>query len=256
MINEPPTDVIHECGDILVANSGLIEYKIDEVYASRLRCSFIIRSLNHSGFIFTLEQHGMIQDPAVPGGAINIFSFSNEGLRDISNLGPPNPLNQTYVSGSVVVVVFRTQGFQGRGFSLKFEGTGEHNHDFVNWDDVILSDLPLSMHYPPEDRSEYEWNSMSFFVFSNMHQEIPTTTRELKLSVSQLDVDQCILGCTCDYLYIYSFSGSNLDTLDKLCGTDDDVREYGTGGLFILMFKSDHTNNGKGFQLDLEVTDR
>jgi hypothetical protein len=70
----------------MVGNEGMIEYKFNETFDQHLRCAFIIRSLNHSGFIFTLEENGLVDDPTIQGGAISIFSFSAEGLMDISNL--------------------------------------------------------------------------------------------------------------------------------------------------------------------------
>jgi hypothetical protein len=56
------------------------------MYPARLRCAFVIRSLNHSGFIFTLEENGLIEDPTVPGGPLHLFSFTNDGLQDVANL--------------------------------------------------------------------------------------------------------------------------------------------------------------------------
>lgn len=75
-----------DCGQSLLANEGYIEYSLGEMYAPRLRCGFVIRTRNHSGFIFTLEENGLTLDPLIAGGPIHIFSFNNEGLMDHANL--------------------------------------------------------------------------------------------------------------------------------------------------------------------------
>jgi len=69
-----------------VASNGVIEYSLGESHMDYLRCAFIIRTLNHSGFVFTLEEDGLVEDPYVKGGPINIFTFGPEGVLDTAHL--------------------------------------------------------------------------------------------------------------------------------------------------------------------------
>lgn len=111
------------------------------------------------------------------------------------------------------MVILRTQFMGGQGFRLKFEATGAWRYDFVNWDDVIDGVTPGSLSYP-FDEPEYHYNTLSAFVFSSNHEQVAIGTN-LLLNLHDVDIEMCLDGCTCDYLAVFSFTGSGLQSFDK-----------------------------------------
>jgi hypothetical protein len=172
----------------------------------------------------------------------------------------------------VVVVVFRTQEVGGTGFRLSFQATGTWKYDFANFDDLITGETPGAVLYPLGG-GQYEFNTLSLFVLSHGHQEIFERNQTLLLNVHNVSIRKCEedLYCECDFLSIFSFTGNNLQTLDRfsykfiyvlkklrqsfccflrICGTVSSKILFDTDGIFILLFKSDHSGNGMGFKAE------
>lgn len=126
--------------------------------------------------------------------------------------GPPNPLRQAYVSGSLVVVVFRTEGKIGTGFRLRFEGTGNWNYEFKGWEDNVISETSGSLKYPAT--GNYQDDLSAMFVISNNHKAIEFPS-ELHLDITSADLDKDCSSCYCDFLLIYSFFDNSLEPLQR-----------------------------------------
>ncbi|CAL8130443.1 unnamed protein product [Orchesella dallaii] len=120
-IPPPINNTLTECGQTLFADSGLIEYKLNQNYEAGLLCTFIVRMEEFSECTFTLEYHGISDDR----DAIAIIPLRGGQTFDLEFLGPAYS-NRVTFRLSAFVVVFRTNinSTLGTGFRLRIEGGG------------------------------------------------------------------------------------------------------------------------------------
>lgn len=194
-----------------MANSGRIEYKFEESYDANELCSFVIRAEHtSSGIIFKLNAHGInaTSDPS----AINIFTFGENGHIETSHLGPPNPLTETYVSGNIAVVVFRTNNKKsnlGTGFKLSFETVVENSFYGMSGVNLVYSGLDGGeLTIPFWENPAY---MTSAIVLTANHKKVESVFDTLRLTFLKENLEKSANGCGYDRIHIFSFLSTDVN---------------------------------------------
>ncbi|ODM90890.1 hypothetical protein Ocin01_15793 [Orchesella cincta] len=139
----PPTvpfEALTECGQTIVADSGIIEYKLNQSYDAGELCVFVIRYTQGSGWeyldgTFSLEADGFSDsDPF----AIKILRFYDGYASEVFSLGPTERIVSFYGNGAVIV--FKTRSNTGTGFRLSFSAVAlSPPSDYLLGKDVVLN---------------------------------------------------------------------------------------------------------------------
>ncbi|CAL8124385.1 unnamed protein product [Orchesella dallaii] len=228
--SEPEPGVLYQCGDTIAADSGRIDYKLSQTYDAEELCSFVIRVANHSSILFTLESHGINET-----NAINIFTFSENGLIDSIHMGPPNPLTEAYASGALAVVVFRTNRNGGQGFSLSFQGLG--STAYSRGVEMVLSNITGGELTVPS------WPNFSgttnAIVLTAGDRKVQGGFDVLKLTLSEEDFYTCgsEITCGCDSLRIFSFVDNAALQEELFCNEQYHRTIFQTRGILIVIFR-------------------
>ncbi|ODM91072.1 putative chitinase 3, partial [Orchesella cincta] len=193
-------------------------------------CSFVIRVANHSSILFRLESHGINET-----NAINIFTFSETGQIDSVHMGPPNPLTEAYVSGAIAVVVFRTKGNGGQGFSLSFQGLGSTAHS--KGVEMVLSNVTGGEMTVP-DWTNYS-GTTNVIVLTAGHKFVDGYFKVLKLTISEEHFYTCGSG---EHLFIF-------------CNEQFHRSIYQTQGLLIVIFRKFYDGAWGSAKLTWNVVD-
>ncbi|ODM90706.1 hypothetical protein Ocin01_15975 [Orchesella cincta] len=138
-------------------------------------------------------------------------------------MGPPNHLTEAYVSGALAVVVFRTKGNSGQGFSLSFQGLGSTANS--RGVEMVLSNVTGG------EMTLLTWNNFSgttnAIVLTGGHKFVDGYIKVLKLTISEKDFYTCGSEntCLCDSLRIFSFV-NNVATQEGLFCNDSSTDPF------------------------------
>jgi len=184
-------------------------YKLNETYERNELCSFIIHVGNYSGILFSLNFHAINESDV---NAINIFTFNKNGLLESTHLGPPNPLKQAYLSGSIAVVIFRTKSVTGKGFDLFFEGQGTTTP--IKGDQQVFSiarDEGGSLELPVQG-AEDSRSTLNAYVVTHNHKVVDPSYYSMSLKISNARFYVCgdVMQCRCDAIRVYTFTEQRL----------------------------------------------
>ncbi|CAL8124526.1 unnamed protein product [Orchesella dallaii] len=231
---EPEPEILTQCGQTSKSPRGQIKYKLNETYARNELCSFIINIENYSGILFSLNFHKINESDR---NAINIFTFNENGLLETAHLGPPNPLKQVYLSGSVAVIIFRTTTVTGKGFQLSFEGFGATT--FVKGDQQIFSilrDESGQLQIPVQGAEEGR-DTINAYVVTHNHAVVDPSYYSMSLKISNARLYVCgdVMECACDSIRVYTFSNAMLSQQELFCDERYHRTSYVTGGLYVLL---------------------
>ncbi|ODM91147.1 hypothetical protein Ocin01_15535 [Orchesella cincta] len=222
--------ILTVCGQTLIADSGTIQYKLNQTYDADELCVFMIRF--ESGYLqatFSLESNGLSD---VDSDAVSIFKDLG-GLVSVVNLG----LDRQNVTFNAVgaVVIFRTNSSSGTGFQLSFTCDGVIFPDTKIFGESVLFDdemgSPLTFPFPSNITAPVIHNYFFFTAGSKLISE-PDTFLRLNLTAVLGDVDD-----TCfNLIEIHSFE-TELKFEKSICEIKDDgvLFEFATRGLFFVM---------------------
>ncbi|CAL8130433.1 unnamed protein product [Orchesella dallaii] len=225
-------ETLRECGQIISANSGTIEYKLGETYDMFEACAFIVRVQNFSYIKFTLEESGI---SGRDRNAITIMGFDENNHTASYILGPPNTELEAEVKGSIAVVIFRSLSGFGKGFRLGFEGIGESLEKVPGFDMVFNNEKssPLEIPFSNNFTNVASTNLMVFTDESHMMTEFGEVFT-LNLSGHIMEDPYCW-----DFFSVYSFIYEGNPVLEQtICDMNTATTEFLTGGIFIVLFRN------------------
>ncbi|CAL8130431.1 unnamed protein product [Orchesella dallaii] len=227
-------ETLRECGQIISANSGTIEYKLGETYDKFEACAFIVRVQNFSYIKFTLEESGI---SGRDRNAITIMGFNENNHTATYTLGPPNTELEAEVKGSIAVVIFRSwsiSGF-GKGFRLGFEGIGGSLETIPGFDMVFNNEKfsPLEIPFSNNFTNVASTNLMVFTNEAHMMTEVGDVFT-MNLSGHVMEDPYCW-----DFFSVYSFTYVTSPVLEQtICDMNTATTEFLTGGIFIVLFRN------------------
>ncbi|ODM93249.1 hypothetical protein Ocin01_13432 [Orchesella cincta] len=227
-------ETLTECGQVIFADSGTIEYKLDTNYDMWEACAFIVRVQNFSYIKFTLEESGI---NGRDRNAINILGFNEQNLTETYQLGPPNTELVREVKGNIAVVIFKSMisAGTGTGFRLTFQGIRTAKQSPPGFDLVFNNEKssPLQVPFSDNFTDVASTNLMVFTAGAHMLDEFGIAFK-LGLSGHMMEEPYCW-----DYFVVYSFAFEGEVVLEQtFCELETAEKEFLTGGIFIVFFRN------------------
>ncbi|ODM88067.1 hypothetical protein Ocin01_18615 [Orchesella cincta] len=221
-----PGAKITECGQTLLGDEGVIEYKLNQTYEAGELCTFIVKIYAYYGATFTLESNGFNragQDAVavIPAGSASPIYFG------------PNSASRFSFEQSTFFIVFSTTTNNGTGFRLSFK---HENRPGIALPGPALvynndSSAPLEFPFP----SNYVISTHPVALTSGAKLLEGNSTLELTVAENFVAADDCS-----DYVDIISYNGGEALYLGKLCGRDEEPKVFNTQGIFMIVYVSNN----------------
>ncbi|CAL8130419.1 unnamed protein product [Orchesella dallaii] len=236
---------ITECGDTIHANSGTIEYKLNENYDEGEMCAFIIRTDNFPHIAFRLDSHG-IHDSDTNAITIVNFPNSNDKVAEYYHFGPPNSIRTRFINGSAAVVIFKSGSNLGTGFRLSYHASGTPGYPYPGMDFVYnnLTASPVSIPFWDNFTSGYPQKNLIVLTAESKIITDPGTYLKLVVWESFVCGDF-------EYFTIFPFDGKSVSR--ETVYTDDEYADeyrdrrtvFKTKGLFIVEYTQFNAKTGR-----------
>ncbi|ODM89017.1 hypothetical protein Ocin01_17668, partial [Orchesella cincta] len=197
------------CGQTIKADSGFIEYKLNQNYSAGELCAFIIRLDKYTGCDFTLESSGVSDSTS---DTITIFRITDE--QDTLQSVTLNSINSTaYLYYSTFVVVFKTTTNTGTGFRLRFESQHNFSEKVLGYPLVFnnQSKGPLQFPLNPNATNVAEWDPI---VLTSGAKLITPPVLDFELVVYDYFYSQ---NCS-SWINVHSFDGTTARFQERICG--------------------------------------
>ncbi|ODM92133.1 Peritrophin-1 [Orchesella cincta] len=226
----PPPGALTECGQTVIADTGIIQYKLNQSYDVGELCSFIIRF--ESGFMnstVTLVANGFSE---VDSDSITLLRLVN-GVGTAQRLG--HQQQTANFLGDGVIIIFKTNSSNGSGFQLHFDG-------FMVWpwrdpkpelgtESIFTSETgsPLPANFVPYNISD---NTNNYFIFTSGSRLITESYIRLSLTIAG-DMGNPTNACFSRFV-VHSFE-QEFERGNYICWYTYQEREYNfeTRGLLI-----------------------
>ncbi|ODM88065.1 hypothetical protein Ocin01_18616 [Orchesella cincta] len=220
--------IITECGQTLLADEGIIEYKLNQTYDAGELCTFIVKIYWYYGAEFILENHG-ISDAGED--AIAIIPMSGYPFA-VNYLGP-NTGNTLFFQESVFFVVFKTTTNLGTGFRLRFKHGHQPGWAIPGPALVFNNDSATPLSFPPKTGLVLATQPVALTSGSKILEG--NATLELTVWENFRSVDDCT-----DFFDVHTYNGEKTTYLGRLCGKDEEEKVFQTQGIFMVIYLSNH----------------